>query len=249
VTAEEQELTGGNASESVVRIGNTVRKPWLHNSAAVQSYLGVLCAAGVDVPRPLGRDKDGRHVIEFVEGVSALDQLPLGHNDLLRVGQLIRQIHDASESMELPDTKGWNQLLPAENPDLMCHNDLAPWNLIMGERWVFIDWDAAGPSTKLWDLAYAVQSFGVLFAGQPVDEAALRLRAVVDGYGADEELRKALPGAMAKRTAAMYDLLKSSHETGFQPWADMYVNGHGEHWRAAAEYVLENQAVWEHALA
>ncbi|MCD4853243.1 hypothetical protein LN996_20685 [Arthrobacter sp. AK01] len=47
-------------------------------------------AAGVDVPRPLGRDKDGRHVIELVEGVSALDQLLLDHNDLLRVDQLIR---------------------------------------------------------------------------------------------------------------------------------------------------------------
>lgn len=130
----------------------------------------------------------------------------------------------------------------------MCHNDLAPWILIMGERWVFIDWDAAGPSTRLWDLAYAAQSFGVLFDGQPVDEAALRLRAFVDGYGADAALRKALPAAMAKRTVAMYKLLKSSHETGFQPWADMYVNGHGEHWRAAADYVLRNQAAWEQAL-
>lgn len=232
-----------------MRIGNTVRKPWLENSAEVQHYLGVLGTAGVDVPQPLGRDEAGRRVIEFVEGASALDQLPLGHDDLLRVGRLIRQIHDASENMPLPDAERLNPLLLAENPDLMCHNDLAPWNLIMGERWVFIDWDAAGPSTRLWDLAYAAQSFGVLFAGQSVDEAALRLRAVVDGYGADEALRKALPKAMAKRTAAMHDLLKYSHETGFQPWAEMYVNGHGEHWRAAAEYVLANQAVWEQALA
>jgi hypothetical protein len=82
----------------------------------------------------------------------------------------------------------------------------------------------------------------------PVDEAALRLRAFVDGYGADVALRKALPAAMAERTAAMYELLKSSHETAFQPWADMYVNGHGEHWRAAADYVLRNQATWEQAL-
>lgn len=59
-------------------------------------------------------------MIEFVEGVLALDQLPLGHDDLLRVGRLIRQIHDASEDMDLPDTEGWNVLLPAENPDLMC---------------------------------------------------------------------------------------------------------------------------------
>lgn len=226
-----------------------MRKPWLENSSAVQGYLGILRAAGVDVPRPLGRDEAGWHVIEYVEGVSALDQLPLGHDQLLRVGRLIRQIHDASENVDLPDTEGWDVLMPAENPDLMCHNDLAPWNLIMGERWVFIDWDAAGPSTRLWDLAYAAQSFGLLIDGQPVDEAALRLRAVIDGYGADDALRKALPEAMAKRTAAMYDLLKSSNESGFQPWADMYLSGHGDHWRGAAEYVLQNQAIWEQALA
>ena len=46
----------------------------------------------------------------------------------------------------------------------------------------------------------------------------------------------------------MYELLESSHETAFQPWADMYVDGHGEHWRAAAEYVLRNQTTWEQAL-
>ena len=187
-------------------------------------------------------------MVEYVEGVLALDQLPLGQDDLLRVGRMIRQIHDASETAVIPNPGDWKMLLPAENPNLMCHNDLAPWNLIMGDRWVFIDWDGAGPSTRLWDLAYAAQSFGLLFDGQPVEDAALRLRAVVDGYDADDALRKALPAAMAERTAAMFNLLKSSNLTGFQPWADMYVNGHGEHWRAAAQYVGRNQAIWEHTL-
>ena len=246
---DEQQLTGGNASESVVRIGHTVRKPWLENSSGVQSYLGALRSSGVDVPQPLGRDADGRHVVEYIEGVLALDQLPLGQDDLLRVGRMIRQIHDASERVVIPHPDDWNMLLPAENPNLMCHNDLAPWNLIMGDRWVFIDWDGAGPSTRLWDLAYAAQSFGQLFDGQPVEDAALRLRAIVDGYEADGALRKALPAAMAKRTAAMFNLLESSHETGFQPWAEMYVNGHGEHWRAAARYVERHQVAWEQALA
>lgn len=246
---DEQELAGGNASGRVVRVGNTVRKPWLENSAAVQDYLAVLRSSGVDVPQPLGKDDDGRSVVEFVAGVLALEELPLTQVDLLRVGRMIRRIHDASEAVVIPNPGAWNMLLPAENPDLMCHNDLAPWNLVRGDRWVFIDWDGAGPSTRLWDLAYAAQSFGMLFEGQPVKDAAAKLSALVDGYQADESLRSALPAAMVQRTAAMFKLLESAHETGFQPWADMFVNGHGEHWRGAAQYVRQHQSAWEQALA
>ncbi|MFF1831195.1 phosphotransferase [Paenarthrobacter sp. NPDC058040] len=244
----EQDLKPGNAYARVVRIGGTVRKPWLKNSAAVQGYRTSLRAAGVDVPAPLGKDDQGRQIIEYVQGVIAMGRLPMVHADLFRVGQIVRQIHDASESIPLPETGAWQPLLPAETPNLMCHNDLAPWNLVLGERWVFIDWDAAGPSTRLWDLAHAAQSFAMLFEGQAVDDAASRLSAVVDGYGADAALRKDLPIAMVKRTAAMYDLLRSSYEKGLQPWADMYTNGHGHHWLAASEYILRHRTAWQRAL-
>ncbi|WP_045729371.1 phosphotransferase [Pseudarthrobacter chlorophenolicus] len=249
MSAEEQELAGGNASGSVVRVGDTVRKPWLDTSPAVQDFLATLRQAGVDVPQPLGRDNKGRAVVEFVSGPSAMDRLPMNLQDLVRVGGMIRQIHDASEAFAIPNPDSWEMLLPAEQPDLMCHNDLAPWNLITGERWVFIDWDGAGPSTRLWDLAYSAQSFGLLIEGEPVQDAALRLRALVDGYDADASLRAALPAAMVRRTAAMYQLLESSHQSGFQPWADMFVNGHGAHWQAAARYVERNQQAWADALA
>ncbi|MBP2216903.1 phosphotransferase [Arthrobacter sp. CAN_C5] len=173
-------------------------------------------------------------MVEYVDGDLALNELPLTTDTLTRVGQMVRQIHDASKAFPLPAQDDWNLPLPVEAPDLMCHNDLAPCNLVIGERWVFIDWDGAGPSTRLWDLAYAAQSFGSLFDGQPVDESAAKLKAFVDGYDADLELRQRLPDAMSQRTRAMYELLEESHRTGFQPWASMYADGHGEHWRAAS---------------
>ena len=173
MSEEEQELTGGNASGSVVRVGGTVRKPWIENTSFVQSYLDVLRSHGIDTPQPLGRDEFGRQRVEYVEGSIALHQMPLGTDDLRRVGRMIRQIHDVSESVPIPDPEGWKMLLPADDPNLMCHNDLAPWNLVIGDRWVFIDWDAAGPSTRLWDLAYAAQAFSMLFDGELVESAAI----------------------------------------------------------------------------
>lgn len=250
---DEHELTGGNASGRVVRVGNTVRKPWVDNTPVAQSYLAAVRAQGVDAPRALGRDKFGRQIVEYVEGTIAQDRMPLDPDDLRRVGRMIRQIHDASEAIPIlapvPVPVEWNTLIPADNPNLMCHNDLAPWNLVIGERWVFIDWDGASPSTRLWDLAYAAQTFGMLSEGEPVASAAVRLRAFVEGYGADASLREALPTTMAKRTEAMFELLRSSNDTGLQPWADMYTSGHGEFWRQATEYVTRNHTAWERALS
>jgi len=248
VTEHERELTGGNASGRVVRVGGTVRKPWTRTSAVSQAYVEELRSRGVDAPQPLGRDERGRAVLEYVDGPLAQDLMPLDDAGLHRVGAMVRAIHDASEGIPIAHALGAEMLLPAEDADLLCHNDLAPWNLVVGERWAFIDWDGAGPSTRLWDLAYAAQSFGMLVGGESVDAAARRLRAFVDGYGADASLRAALPAAMAKRTAAMFELLRSSSETGFQPWADMYRSGHGEHWRHAAAYVSAHEVQWADAL-
>lgn len=118
----------------------------------------------------------------------------------------------------------------------------------MGERWVFIDWDAAGPSSRLWDLAYAAQSFAGLWEGVDPEDAGVRLRALVDGYGADDALRRSLPEAMILRVQAMYELLREANATGFQPWAQMYEDGHGVHWKATAAYVSRHINTWRTAL-
>jgi hypothetical protein len=224
---DEQLLAGGNASGQVVRAGDTVRKPWVGSSEAVQRFLALLRAAGLDVPRPLGRDEHRRQVVEYVEGTPAIELPALGLADLTRVGGMIRTLHDVSAEVIAASAERWDVLLPVAGADLIGHNDLAPWNLIIGERWVFIDWDVAG---------------------EPVAAAADRLRAFIDGYGAEDHLRAELPAALTRRTIAMSELLRSASSTGFQPWAQMFHDGHGSHWRAAARYVAEHEAGWTAAV-
>ncbi len=243
----EEALTGGNASASVVRIGDTVRKPWLPSTQRTVAYMLALRDRGIDVPEPYGQDDVGRLVLDFVPGELAMYREPLDEGLLRRVGALVRSIHEASAGLPVPDD--WEVLIPADEPDLLCHNDLGAWNLIIdGEQLVFIDWDGAGPSTRLWDLAYAAISFGHLFASDNPKAAAGRLAAFVDGYDADTALRGALPTTMARRARAMHSLLRRSHEAGEEPWASMFTDGHGEHWDQCADYVAQHDDEWRRAI-
>lgn len=245
---EEQALAGGNASDFVVRIGHTVRKPWGTSTGDVHHYLQALNSAGLNVPRPIGRDSEGRQVIEYIDGALAMDREQLNMRELRKVGGIIRAIHDSSPPSTPADESRWKVLIPASNSELICHNDLAPWNLVMGERWVFIDWDGAGPSSRLWDLAYAGQSFAGLWEGADPNHAGVRLRALVDGYRANELQRRALPETLVHRVRAMYEFLRVAKATGHQPWARMYDDGHGAHWKASADYVARHIHIWRSAL-
>lgn len=244
----EETLSGGNASGAVVRIGNTVRKSWTDATGSVVEFVVALRAQGVDAPAPLGRDEQGRQIIEFVPGTLAIGAPPFSTADLRRVGAMIREIHDASAAYLPGKTAIWQTAIPSPGNDLVCHNDLAPWNLVIGERWVFIDWDAAAPSTRLWDLAYAAQSFTLSDVSLDPSLSARNLAALVNGYEPEDSLRAALPGAMVERTSAMLHLLAQSAATGREPWASMHDSGHGEHWSKALAYVRDHQEVWSRAL-
>ena len=248
--ADEQTLTGGNVADAVVRAGDTVRKPSGPWTPAVEELLGHLRTAGfTGAPRSYGRDERGRHVLEYIPGPMAHDLPPLDRAGLDRVGRLIRELHDASEGFEPPPGARWNVVIPPDRADLVCHHDLAPWNLVLGpDRWAFIDWDGAGPGSRLWDLAYAATGFVPFEPGGDPAADAPRLRALADGYGLTAAQREELPPLIVAHTRAMFDLLRRSARTGAQPWARLFAEGHGGYWGPAAGYVERHLEVWRRAL-
>jgi hypothetical protein len=185
----EEPLEGGNTSDGVVRIGATVRRPAGPWTPAVDALLRHLESVGyAGSPRSLGFDDQGRHVLEYVPGEIG----PLfphdrheGNDSLRRVGALIRDFHDAVTGFGPPADAKWNVAIPPDEQTLITHHDLAPWNLVRGvDRWVFIDWDNAGPGSRLWDLSYAAHGFVPLSPVVVLSEASARLRSFVHGYGA-----------------------------------------------------------------
>ena len=179
-------------------VDGTVRKPVTRATPAVEALLAHLDDFP-GAPRHLGRDDQSRQVLEYVPGT--LDDLPATPAELRRVGRLIRDLHDAIADFRPPADASWEVVIPPDRDDLVCHHDLAPWNLVRGEgdRWVFIDWDGAGPGSRLWDLGYAAHGFVPLHAGGDPAVDGPRLRALADGYRLDQEQRAELP-AMAPPT-------------------------------------------------
>ncbi|MFV2109351.1 phosphotransferase enzyme family protein [Micromonospora sp. LOL_015] len=250
----EQPLTGGNVADAVVRIGDTVRRPAGAWTPAVHAFLAHLHDVGFGgAPRPLGVDAAGREVLTYLPGTVPWPD----RSDLLgpvaalrRVGRLVRDLHDAAASFTPPPGAVWRRLIPPDGTDLVVHHDLAPWNLVVGDRWAFIDWDTAAPGTRLWDLAYAAKAFVPLTADPAWQrpDAARRLRTLVDAYGLDERQRRDLVPLLARRARSMHDFLAEQSAAGVLPWTRLWDDGHGETWRRDAEHIGDRAADWTAAL-
>jgi hypothetical protein len=243
-------LSGGHVSAGVVLVGDTVRKPATSATPSVDHLLAYLTERGFEgAPQPLGRDDQGRRVLEYVAGDVAHDLPALDLDGLLRVGRLIRSLHDLTRAYVPPSWARWDVVLRPDREDLVCHGDLAPWNLVVApDRWVLIDWDNAGPSSREWELAYAAHGFVGMAEGNDATQDAPRLAALVEGYGLDRASRERLSDVLSGPARAMWRRLVLGGETGSQPWASLYADGHADHWGPAADYLDRHRAVWHRAL-
>jgi hypothetical protein len=145
----------------------------------------------------MGFDDQGREVVTFIDGELGF----MWDDDVLpSLGSLIRVLHDAAASFDyLPHASTW--IGPRHVPvETICHNDIVPWNTVYRNRIpvALIDWEAAAPGPRAWDLAYAAAMFipltdpddvfnsakaGWSEAPTNITHRAARLRSLLDGYG------------------------------------------------------------------
>jgi hypothetical protein len=252
---EAQRQASRDASHGPERIGHRdvrIIAPDPYTGAIHALLLHLEDAGFTGAPRSFGWDDQGRHLVEFVTGTRAdHPQAPEEALNPARIGRFMHDMHDALDSFEPPDYALWFDGIPSPGGDLIVHQDIAPSNIVVKAdgSLAAIDWDAAGPGTRLWDLAYAAHSFTPLYqADADVADASRRLRGLVDGYGLDDEARKQLVPLLSMRSQRMYDYLEKMRATGVSPWTDLWDRGIGTVWKADARWIRENSDVWERAL-
>ena len=179
--SESGQVLSGGFVNSVVRVGNTVRR--FPAAPYVRDLLLHLESRGwLGAPRWRGIDDQGREILSFLAGHVAWEprQPPeVGSEEsLVAVARLVRQFHDLTAGTEL-----------ARDQEVACHNDLSPKNTVYRDLGAglrptaFIDWDIAAPGARIHDLAHVCWQYIGLGPSADPSRAGRQVRLVADAYG------------------------------------------------------------------
>lgn len=249
--SKEVPFSDGNVT-GAVRVEDTVKRstgPW---TPAVHGLLRHLEATGFQgAPRLLGVDERGREVLSYIEGETSPDPRVSFASDeaLAEVARLLRSYHDATTGFVPPPDARWRFEVGAPTEgDVICHNDVAPYNTIVreGRPVAFIDWDFAAPAPRVWDIAHALWRFVPFYDdetfGTPSDQAR-RMRVFCDAYGLLE--RQGLMDVIARRMWALHESIRCWAEAGDPVFVSMWREGHASGIPGNVAYLQRHRAEFE----
>lgn len=245
-----EETLSGGVVNTVVRVGDTVRRstgPW---TPAVHSLLAHLEEVGFAYsPRVHGFDEHGREILSFVDGVPGMrpwSQVLRADEGLRALGRMLRELTYAVQTFVPPPGAVW-RTSPAGaqlQGGSIRHGDVGMWNTIWdGDRLVgLIDWDFAEPAPPLWDLAQAAW-YGVPFYGGDDGWSACgfaskpdrrhRLAVLCDAYGAHPA---AVLDALGELQAVERERVATLGAAGIAPFTDFLARGDPDE--------LDAESVW-----
>jgi hypothetical protein len=258
---DDRRLPGGVVNGAVL-VDGTVRRPVGPWTPAVHALLDHLASAGFnEAPRALGFDDEGREVLTYIPGDTIGDGDPLpawtwGDATLAQAAGTLRRYHDAVSDFVPPLDAAWRFGRGLRPEEIICHNDIGPYNLVWRDRVVgLIDWDFAGPAEAWWDLAYAAVTFAPLHhpgiarpSGAPdMQQAPRRLRLFVDAYGLDDRTGF-IDRVLARVEARATDFVRLA-EDGDPAMKRLLANGHLSDQRRTADHIRRNRSALEVALS
>jgi 8-oxo-dGTP diphosphatase len=236
----EVRLPGGNVG-GAVRIGDTVRRQRGIWTPAVHALLEYLDGRIAGIPRVLGHDEQGREVLSYLPGhVVDVDTELLTNGQLVSLLAWTREFHEVVAGFSHPGP--W-RFFPVPEPTLICHNDIAPYNACFaaegltrdGLAGVF-DWDLAGPSTPLFELAFIAWNCVPLWRDIGADPAAERLRMIAASYG--DILPSQILRAVPDRIQLMLDWIPAAAAAGDEGMVNLMAAGEPGNSAAALQDLL-----------
>jgi hypothetical protein len=242
-------LAGGDVTEGLVRVGDTVRRPVGPHSPLVHALLAHLESVGFEgAPRFLGIDGSGREVLSYIDGEVAGRPRPPWMADetrLASVGRLVRAYDDAAASFTpAPDVlagtapAGPAGIPPAPSypPELIGHVDITPENVVFrdGQAFALIDFDLARPATRADEMFNAMMWWAPLFDPRDADpllrtvDVPCRARILADAYGLSGTDRERVIEVGLLWTRRAWYTMKYRAQTLGGGWQRMWDEGVGD---------------------
>jgi len=255
----EIELTGGGRT-AVSRKGNVVYREtgsWANTVHLLLNHLEKVGFSGS--PRVVGSGFDGRgrETLSFIHGKTKHPG-PWSKEAMPKLGQLLRQLHQATESFSIPDSAVWRDWHGRNIGDsrlAIGHCDMGPWNIIEkeGAPVAMIDWEVAGPVDPSIELAQTCWLNAQLhdddIAEQvglsSLDERANHVRLILDGYKLPYKKRSGFVDKMIE--LAIQDAAVQVIDANVTPETKDISPLWGITWRTrSASWMLKNRVQIEH---
>jgi len=239
--SDDEVLLPGNVGGAVL-VGDTVRRPTGPWTPAVHDLLRHLAGRLPGIPEVLGFDEQGREVLTYLPGeVIDVSREQLTPGQVSALAGWTRAFHRAVADFRHPGP--W-RFTPAGEPSLIGHNDIAPYNACFdGDRLAGVfDWDVAGPTTPLLELAFIAWNCVPLWRDIGAAQSAERVRLIATGYGgfAPGQVLAAVPG----RIGAMLDTIPAAAAAGDQGMVNLMAAGEpGRSRRSLADLVARLPAI------
>lgn len=166
-----------------LRIGGTVHRTTGSWTSAVHALLGFLAPRLEHTPRVLGFDEQGREVLTFLPGrVVDIDTGLLTPGQIDSLVSWTRRFHEVVAGFDHPGPWRYPHVPQAS---LIGHNDIAPYNVCFdGDNVAGVfDWDLAGPTTPLMELAFIAWNCVPLWRDIGDEACAERIRLICSAYG------------------------------------------------------------------